>query len=207
MSFLKSAVNQVGRDLGKVISNQIFKDAHSTPIRMANRVDNSQKQIIKSNFEKSINFPLTHRPKTLINKINAAYIDLKNEVEVFLSNGFLSMEELQQLVLLFNTYNKKAGDLTELLEIDEINNANEIEQLTQLVQKNKDLFIGSVNFGIKAIHDNLVTLESKKLEEESGLAGLFKNAKIKKHNESLIDTIETLKHYEKTLSNLIKQVK
>ncbi|GAA5221566.1 hypothetical protein [Membranihabitans marinus] len=33
MSFLQSAINQVGRDLGKVTSNIIFKDAHSTPIR------------------------------------------------------------------------------------------------------------------------------------------------------------------------------
>lgn len=31
--FLTSTVNQVGRDLGKVISNQLFGDAHSTPIR------------------------------------------------------------------------------------------------------------------------------------------------------------------------------
>lgn len=32
--FVRSAVNQVGRDYGKTISNQIFGDAHATPIRM-----------------------------------------------------------------------------------------------------------------------------------------------------------------------------
>lgn len=31
--FVRSAVNQVGRDGGRVISNQIYGDAHSTPIR------------------------------------------------------------------------------------------------------------------------------------------------------------------------------
>lgn len=31
--FIRSAVNQVGRDGGRVISNQIYGDAHSTPIR------------------------------------------------------------------------------------------------------------------------------------------------------------------------------
>lgn len=36
--FIRSAVNQVGRDGGKVISNQIYGDAHSTPYR---RVDAS----------------------------------------------------------------------------------------------------------------------------------------------------------------------
>lgn len=31
--FIRSAVNQVGRDGGKVISNQLYGNAHSTPIR------------------------------------------------------------------------------------------------------------------------------------------------------------------------------
>ena len=31
--FISSAVRQVGRDLGKTVSNQLFGDAHSTPIR------------------------------------------------------------------------------------------------------------------------------------------------------------------------------
>lgn len=31
--FIRSAVNQVGRDYGKTISNQIFGDAHATPVR------------------------------------------------------------------------------------------------------------------------------------------------------------------------------
>lgn len=31
--FVRSAVNQVGRDGGKVISNSIYGNAHSTPIR------------------------------------------------------------------------------------------------------------------------------------------------------------------------------
>jgi len=32
--FVRSAVNQVGRDGGKVISNKVYKDSHSTPIRV-----------------------------------------------------------------------------------------------------------------------------------------------------------------------------
>lgn len=31
--FIRSAVNQVGRDAGKVVSNQVYGDAHSTPYR------------------------------------------------------------------------------------------------------------------------------------------------------------------------------
>ena len=36
--FVQSAVNQVGRDSGRVISNRVYCDAHATPIR---RVDSS----------------------------------------------------------------------------------------------------------------------------------------------------------------------
>ena len=32
--FVRSTVNQVGRDGGKVISNKIYGDRHGTPIRM-----------------------------------------------------------------------------------------------------------------------------------------------------------------------------
>jgi hypothetical protein len=32
--FVRSMVNQVGRDGGKVVSNKIYGDAHSTPVRM-----------------------------------------------------------------------------------------------------------------------------------------------------------------------------
>lgn len=36
--FVRSAVNQVGRDAGRVISNQTFGDAHSAPIRGAGNI-------------------------------------------------------------------------------------------------------------------------------------------------------------------------
>lgn len=37
--FIRSAVNQVGRDTGKVISNSIYGDAHATPIRNVSKTD------------------------------------------------------------------------------------------------------------------------------------------------------------------------
>ena len=39
--FIRSMVRQVGRDAGKVVSNQAFGDAHSTPIRMVKSADTS----------------------------------------------------------------------------------------------------------------------------------------------------------------------
>ena len=39
--FIRSAVNQVGRDTGKLVSNRIYGDSHSTPIRNVNRIGDS----------------------------------------------------------------------------------------------------------------------------------------------------------------------
>lgn len=212
MSFLKSAINQVGRDLGKVVSNQIFKDAHSKPIRIVRSGDSGsgsapKGRVVKSEFEKSISFQLSFRPNTLVSKMAAAYFDLKNEVESFYHNGFLSMEELHQLVMLFNTYNKKARNINELLELDEDKNMGEIEKLAVLVDKNKGLFIETIEFGINAIQESLNDLENQKVEEQKGLSGLFKNSKIKKQNNSVESSISDLISYKETLTDLLKQVK
>lgn len=206
MSLLKSAVNQVGRDLGKVISNQIFKDAHSTPIRMTNQSGGKSNRKVKSEFEKSINIALTLKPNTIVNKMAAAYIELKNEVEEFLSDGYLEMDELKQLVNLFNTYNKKASDITELLEMDEDKNKEEIEKLTELVQKNKELLIRTIEVGIKAAENSLERIESYKKEETKGVFRFLSNSKIKKHNDEVENSINARKQYVVTLQNVLKQI-
>nr|DAK51002.1 MAG TPA: hypothetical protein [Caudoviricetes sp.] len=52
--FIRSAVNQVGRDAGKVVSNQVYGDAHSTPHRIVdnktihNNEDNETAEYIES---------------------------------------------------------------------------------------------------------------------------------------------------------------
>lgn len=55
--FVRSAVNQVGRDGGKVISNKVYKDRHSTPIRVVS--SNNQPQSVGNNQ------PLLKQPPTL----------------------------------------------------------------------------------------------------------------------------------------------
>ena len=37
-SFIRSAVNQVGRDGGKVISNQLYRGAHTTPVNLQSQL-------------------------------------------------------------------------------------------------------------------------------------------------------------------------
>lgn len=61
--FFRSAVNQVGRDAGKVVSNGIYGDRHSTPVRKVSsssrivdrgNVENEQIQIIEPSATKAI---------------------------------------------------------------------------------------------------------------------------------------------------------
>ena len=44
---IESAVNQVGRDGGKVISNRVYGNSHSTPININIKLNNYGKRSIK----------------------------------------------------------------------------------------------------------------------------------------------------------------
>ena len=55
---IRSAVNQVGRDAGRVVSNQLYGDAHSTPYRRVgggNYLDESSEELLYEQY-KSPNF-------------------------------------------------------------------------------------------------------------------------------------------------------
>jgi hypothetical protein len=44
--FIKSAVNQVGRDGGKVISNKVYGNSHSTPIFVSSNIQTNGTELI-----------------------------------------------------------------------------------------------------------------------------------------------------------------
>ncbi len=54
--FVRSAVNQIGRDGGKVISNKIYKNSHATPIRVAVSSNNR-----KSSYSTSSKYSINNR--------------------------------------------------------------------------------------------------------------------------------------------------
>lgn len=56
--FIRSTVNQVGRDSGKVISNKIYKDRHSTPVKIstANKKETFNTQENNDGSERPIGF-------------------------------------------------------------------------------------------------------------------------------------------------------
>lgn len=155
MSFLKSAINQVGRDMGKVISNQVFKDSHSTPYRRVGQSSNTRLTTtprntnIKSDFDRAMDFQTGHRPSTLIAKISGVYTVIKNEANEYISDGYLDTSESSNLFEMMNRFNMKIDDVCDVLEIDEQANENEIKQLSAIVEKTNTLFRETLEISAK----------------------------------------------------------
>ena len=151
MSLLKSAINQVGRDLGKVVSNSIFNDNHASPYRRVinktNAANNSTR--FKTEFDKAIDFQTGHRPSTLIAKISGVYTIIKNETNQYLSDGYLDTNESDLLFEMIDRFNKKVDDICDLLEIDEDSFHKEINQLTKIVEKTNTLFKEALQLSAK----------------------------------------------------------
>lgn len=145
--FLNSVIRQLGRDTGKVISNSIFKDAHSTPIRMVRSRSNQvtqqrQNRKVRSEFDKALVFDRSATPKTLIRKIQALSMILEEEMKVFMNDDYLSNSEANDAFKMLNEFSQKAESVAKQLEIDEVANANEISQLEKIVtQTNNDFHV------------------------------------------------------------------
>ncbi len=175
MSFLKSAINQVGRDMGRVVSNQVFKDSHSTPYRRTGNSSSGQIQTtqrranFKSEFDKAIDFQTGHRPSTLIAKISGVYTVLKNEANYYISDGYLDTEESDSLFTMMERFNQKVDDVCDVLEIDEESNKKEIDQLTKIVEKTNELFKQTLIVSAEGCENRKIELrqESEQIENLS----------------------------------------
>lgn len=146
--FLNSVISQLGRDTGKVLSNSVFGDAHSTPIRMIRSISKSSggsaKEIIerksnKTEFEKALDFDRSTTPKTLIRRTHALSIILEEEMIRLLADEFFSAEESAEAFRMINQFCQKAESIAKQLQIDEEGNASELFQLEKIVvQTNED---------------------------------------------------------------------
>ena len=184
MSFLKSAINQVGRDMGKVVSNQVFQDSHSTPYRRtgsfsSQQIQNSQQRSnFKSEFDKAIEFQTGHRPNTLIAKVSGVYTVLKNEANNYISDGYLDAEESESLFTMMERFNQKVDDVCDILEIDEESNKKEIDQLIKIVEKTNELFKQTLRVSAEGCENRKTELknESEQIETLSFLKFVGLNA-------------------------------
>jgi hypothetical protein len=153
MTFLKSIINQVGRDTGKVISNQIFKNSHSTPIRMVSGSYSNDYKKVEKEYN-SVKIDLSQRPPTIIRKLNSKHIYI-NTLTEFVSDGYLDLGEADLLFKLMGDYYSLCDDILEVLSIDEEKNKKEIEQLSLLSKKTTNIFAETLESSIKGCQTNI----------------------------------------------------
>lgn len=164
MGFLQSAINQVGRDMGRVVSNAIFKDRHAVPIRRAKSFNNStQNQVqrpqnskalpiqqVKNEFNKAIDFKTGYRPTTLISKLGGAFVIIKNEARAFIEDGYLDEEESQQLFQMMIDFNHKCSDVEDVIGFTEDKDSKVYQQLDNILQTTQDVFKDVLKTSIQA---------------------------------------------------------
>ena len=145
--FLNSVIRQLGRDTGKVLSNAVFKDAHSTPIRMARGGGSNQvvsretrTKARKTEFEKALIFDRSANPKTLTRKIQALSVILDEELSGFMDDDYLSAQEANAAFKMLNDFSSKAESVAKQLQIDEEGNTSEISQLEKIVKQTYEDF-------------------------------------------------------------------
>ncbi len=177
MSFTKAVVRQVGRDLGKVISNQVFKDAHSTPYRRVGQQSSSRQQtrqqtrqrqavqqapvqtqatvpqqsdsITSKEFDRALNFATTFTPQTMVRKMAGVYEVIKTEIYKAAQDGYLDTEEAKMVFEMESQFQRKAEIITDLLELDEEANKKPLEDLANLIQLTQRLFHRTLKLAIK----------------------------------------------------------
>jgi hypothetical protein len=165
MSFANAVIRQVGRDLGKVISNQLFKDSHSTPYRRVGnrrRTQNKQttqvatqpkqtqtEELTSAAFDKAIGFATTYTAPTMVRKLMGVYEVINNEIFKAKRDGFIDSEEAKLIFTMEQEFHHKAEIIADLLELDETENEKHIEKLEKVVRLTSGLFHETLNLAIK----------------------------------------------------------
>jgi hypothetical protein len=175
MGFLQSAINQVGRDMGRVVSNSVFKDRHAIPIRRARSYGSNRSQTanttrtssaqpiqeVKDEFDKSIDFKTDYKPVTLISKLGGAFIVIKNEAKSFIDDGYLDVNESQQLFEMMKRFNDKCGDVEDVMSFTEDEDSKPFEQLEKIHQSTQEIFKAVLDTSSKACIDRALHYENE----------------------------------------------
>ena len=169
--FVNSMVRQVGRDLGKVVSNQVFGNAHATPIRHVNRIANvpatqtygskTGDRRRKSDFEKSLNFKMSYTPPTLVNKLAGALIEFKNEAGSLIWDNYLSSGETQYFLSMLQDFNHKVLDVSTALELSPKTKPEDQDYLLRIIEDMKALVRKVVKSGYDGCTEEISEIDRK----------------------------------------------
>lgn len=140
--FIKSVVRQVGRDTGKVISNKVYKDAHSTPIRMVSSDTSPQfsgtRRKYRHDLDRVVNGDL---PSTKA-KAKKQIVALENAYEAFVKG--MTISDLDSL-LAFKNWSLKSIDF-----IDDVSKIVAHEEVAALASEVKGTIEGAMKSAIDA---------------------------------------------------------
>jgi hypothetical protein len=175
MGFLQSAINQVGRDMGRVVSNAVFKDRHSIPIRRARSIQSEQRTVdfrqgtsraqpikqVQSDFDKAISFKTGFKPETLISKLGGAFVVIKNEARAFIDDGYLDIEESQQLVNMIRQFNSKCSDIEDVISFTEDEDSKVYKQLDNIHKTTISLYKEVLEISAQACLKRAAAYESE----------------------------------------------
>ncbi|MCH8534646.1 MAG: hypothetical protein LAT51_06215 [Flavobacteriaceae bacterium] len=177
MSFTKAVVRQVGRDLGKVVSNKVFGDRHSTPYRrvgsnassgsrqqrqqqrqqpsqqaqqqVSSRQEVQEQKITSNEFDKAIGFATTFTAPTMVRKLAGVYEVMKNEIHKAKQDGYLDTDESTMVFKMESEFMHKAEIITDLLELEEEKNKSHLEKLQKIVELTQRLIKEAIELSLK----------------------------------------------------------
>ena len=113
--FVKSVVRQVGRDTGKVISNKVFKDAHSTPIRIVSPDTSPQISGTRRKYRHELDRVVNGDLPSTKGKAKKQIVALENAYEEFVSS--MRFSNMEGLVAFRNWSNKSLDYLDDVVKI------------------------------------------------------------------------------------------
>ncbi len=170
MSFTKAVVRQVGRDLGKVVSNQVFGDRHSTPYRRVGNNSTSRRkqkrsqqvaqqqqviqpvqeqQITSTDFDRAVGFATTFTAPTMVRKLAGVYEVMKTEIYKAKQDGYLDTDESNMVFKMESEFMHKAEIITDLLELEEEKNKVHLEKLQKIVELTQRLIKETIELSLK----------------------------------------------------------
>ena len=108
--FMRAVIRQVGRDTGKVISNKVYKDAHSTPIRMVSSDTSPQFSGTRRKYRHGLDRIVNGDLPSTKGKAKKQIVALENAYESFVQD--LTITDLESL-LAFKNWSLKSIDFVE----------------------------------------------------------------------------------------------
>lgn len=184
MSFTKSVVRQVGRDLGKVVSNKVFGDRHSTPYRRVGNNSTSRRrqqrsqpaqqqqpqvsqsaqeqQITSTDFDRAIGFATTFTAPTMVRKLAGVYEVMKTEIYKAKQDGYLDNDESTMVFKMESEFMHKAEIITDLLELEEESNQSHLEKLQKIVELTQRLIKETIELSLKGANIQKQYYENQK---------------------------------------------